>query len=51
MGFFHFACGAAAAAVSAGRGEAWAPRTAKVLAVGLLALVEVWLVPEGEEGA
>lgn len=45
MGCFHLACGAAAAAVSSSRGERWAPRTAKVLAVGFLALVEVVLLP------
>lgn len=46
LGCFHLVCGATAAAVSARRGEAWAPRTAKVLAVGLLALLEVLLLPE-----
>lgn len=51
MGVFHLACGAASAAISSGRGEAAAPRVAKVLAVGFLALVEVWLVPEQREEA
>ena len=49
MGFFHLACAAAAALVSSRRGERWLPRTAKVLAVGFLALVEVLLLPEPDE--
>ena len=50
MGCFHLLCGAAAAAVSSRRGEQqWPARTAKVLAVGGLALLEVLLLPEGEE--
>ena len=47
VGCFHLVCGATAAAVSSRRGERWAPRVAKVMAVGFLALVEVLLVPEG----
>ena len=50
MGCFHLLCGAAAAAVSSRRGEQqWPARIAKVLAVGGLALLEVLLLPEGEE--
>lgn len=48
VGCFHLLCGGAAAAISARRGEAWLPRTAKVLAVGFLALVEVALLPAEE---
>lgn len=53
LGCFHLACGAVAAAVSSRRQErTWPQRTAKVLAVGFLALVEVLLVrEEGAEGA
>lgn len=50
MGGFHLLCGGAAAAVCIQRGErSWPGRTAKVLAVGGLALLEVLLLPEGEE--
>ncbi|PRW32625.1 cytochrome p450 isoform A [Chlorella sorokiniana] len=50
VGCFHLLCGAAAAAVSSRRGEQqWPARTAKVLAVGGLALLEVLLLPEGAE--
>lgn len=50
VGYFHLVCGAVAAAVSSQRGEQqWPARTAKVLAVGGLALLEVLLLPEGEE--
>lgn len=50
VGGFHLLCGTAAAAVSSQRGErGWPARTAKVLAVGGLALLEVLLLPEGEE--
>ncbi|KAI3423954.1 hypothetical protein D9Q98_009788 [Chlorella vulgaris] len=45
LGFFHIACGTVAAVVSRRRSEAWVPRTAKVLAVGFLALVEVLVLP------
>ena len=48
LGAFHLACGAAAAAICSRRGEAWAPRVAKVLAVGFLALMEVALLPAEE---
>jgi hypothetical protein len=55
VGCFHLLCAAAAATVSSQRGERWAPRVAKVLAVGFLALVEVVLLPEdganGSQGA
>lgn len=51
VGCFHVLCGIAAGAVSGMRGERWAPRVAKVLAVGFLALVEVVLLPEGGEKA
>jgi hypothetical protein len=47
VGCFHLLCAAAAATVGSQRGERWAPRVAKVLAVGFLALVEVVLLPEG----
>ncbi|KAL4424583.1 hypothetical protein ABPG77_009167 [Micractinium sp. CCAP 211/92] len=51
VGCFHVLCGIAAGAVSGMRGERWAPRVAKVLAVGFLALVEVVLLPDGSDKA
>lgn len=51
VGCFHVLCGIAAGAVSGLRGERWAPRVAKVLAVGFLALVEVVLLPDGGDQA
>ncbi|KAL4421294.1 hypothetical protein ABPG75_010585 [Micractinium tetrahymenae] len=49
VGCFHVLCGIAAGTASSMRGERWAPRVAKVLAVGFLALVEVVLLPAGSE--
>lgn len=51
VGTFHLLCAVPAATVSLMRGEAWAPRTAKVLAVGFLALLEVLLLPAAPAAA
>ena len=44
----HGACAAAAAVVSARRGEAWPLRAAKTFASGFVGLVEVVLLPDEE---